>query len=493
MTRAGPGGVLALFHDTPVPLPNWPGPLTTDADGTVTLRDIGPGTRLLLQARDARFANEWLVLTTPREEAARPVEVALSPPRLLEGRIVAEDTGRPLEGVTVATEGYVPGLPSGIAEARTDREGRYRLRPFPGSLTLWVRPAANQPYVALYQNLTWPANAARHRADDFALPRGVLVRGTVLEAGTGKAAAGASVRYEWSYADNPFRAALQRRPTIQWDNAEARTDADGRFALTAPAGPGTLLVKAAGPDFIHVETGSGPLLRGRPAGGMPHFPDAVLPLALEPGSPVQTPVLALRRGVTVRGRVLNHHGKPASALLVSPTYVPTGMELKPHTLPVRDGRFEVPGCEPGAKLTVWAFDPAKKEGGFAEFTVKPGAGPEVRLAPCVSARVRVVDGAGKPVARPRLAVLLLLRPGDSINDSLQNGTRPALEMWAPLAFGRDLEAVEVGTGVFTLKHLIPNASYTLLAEGRPSWPERFPFTAPPTGTREVTLTVGRAR
>jgi hypothetical protein len=408
---------------------------------------------------------------------------------------LAEDTGQPLAKATVIVESRVGGSLPGYSEARTDREGRYRVRPFPGkTLRLWVYPAPEQPYIPLSQDITWPPNAARHSANDLSVPRGILVRGTVLEAGSQKAVAGAAVRYEWAYKDNPFRTALRNRRGVQWELRDARTDADGVFLITIPPGPGTLLVKAAEPDYVHVETSSGQLLDGKPAGGRPYFADAILPLALPPNSDMQTPVIPLHRGITVRGRVLNHDGKPAaSARLLSPTFVPDEMELKGHTLPVRNGSFELPGCTPGAKLAVWVFDPVKKEGGFTEFTVKSGTEPEVRLLPCVSARVRVVDGKGKPVTRPYVAAELVLRPGDSINASLQKGTKPKLGIWTSLVFGRDHEAIEMGPGVATLSYLIPNATYNIRAEGKPSWPEYFPFTAPATGTGEVTLTVGLPR
>ena len=82
----------------------WPGPFVTDESGTITLRDIGANTKLLLQARDDRFAPQWIRVTTPRAESTEPITVSLAPHRLLEGRIIAEDTKQPLANATVFVE-----------------------------------------------------------------------------------------------------------------------------------------------------------------------------------------------------------------------------------------------------------------------------------------------------------------------------------------------------------------------------------------------------
>src|SRR5262249_22950191 len=148
------------------------------------------------------------------------------------------------------------------------------------------------------------------------------------------------------------------------------TKPDGTFCLAVPPGPGNLLVKAAQPDFVHVETSLGSLLGGRP-GGTPYFPDAQVALNLQPMDETRKLAVALRRGVTLRGRVVGYDGRPvASGLLLAPTYVPEGWEVKGHTLPVRDGRFELPGCEPGQKVRVWVYDPGQKQGAVADLAAK---------------------------------------------------------------------------------------------------------------------------
>jgi hypothetical protein len=489
VARNSPPGVLVLYHEPPVPLPGWPGPVRTDDDGYFILRDIAPQTQITCQVRDERFATQWLIFRAGKDGRAQPEMLSLSPPRTLEGRLTAEDTGQPLANVTVVVETYLPGALPGSVTGRTDRAGLYRVRPFPGQrLEAWVYPPRDMPYLALRHQLPWPGDAVEHHQADLSLPRGILVRGTVQEARSGRPVPEAAVRFEWSYKDNPFRAQAQARRGVQWQIRDARTGPAGTFSLALPPGPGHLLVKAADPDFVHVETSLGRLLDGR-KGGTPYFPDALVPLQLQPTDKTQKLAIRLRRGVTLRGRVVGHDGKPVpSALLLAPTYVPQGLEVRGDTLPVRAGRFELPGCAPGGKVTVWFYDPKKKEGAVAHLTAKAGAEPVVRLAPCVSARLLLLDRTGAAVGQPRLMTQLVLRPGDSVNESLQKGTEAGIAVWTTLVFGRDHEP-RVGAGKAFFPHLIPGAKYAIRAQGKLGWPRAVTFTAPLVGSRDLGIVV----
>ncbi|HJZ55043.1 MAG TPA: sigma-70 family RNA polymerase sigma factor [Gemmataceae bacterium] len=486
MSRGGDAGLFVLYYQPPVPLPGWPDSITTDEEGCFTLRDIGPQTQISFQVRDERFATEWLRFQTQKQERAEPVVLTLTPARTFESRVTAEDTGQPLPDATVIVHSSLPGALPGYVEGRTDREGRVRVQPFPGDrLEVCVYPPPGAPFLVLKQDLEWPGAAPRYRSD-LSVPRGVLVRGTVQEADSGQRVPGAAVSFRWAYADNPHRAAVRTDRGTQWRTPDTQTGPDGTFALAVPPGPGTLLVKAAEPDFVHIETSLGWLLDGR-KGGTPYFPDAVVPLRLAPADAAQEFVIPLRRGITLRGQVVGRDGRPvASALLVCPTYIPEGLEVQGHTLPVRAGRFELPGCEPGKKVPVWFYDPLKKEGAVAELTVVPGAEPEVRLAPCVSAQVLIVDEAGAPVRKPRLMTELVIRPGDEINDSLQKGTVAGLRVWTQLVFGVDHEPIIEGkAGEALIPHLIPGATYTIRAKEPIAWLPKITFPAPPAGSMNL--------
>jgi hypothetical protein len=483
MSRAEPSGVFFQFAEPPVHLPGWPDSALTDADGYFTLRGLCPATVVSLQVRDERFATQWLTLTTTETGRTQPAVLPLMPPRILEGRLTAADTGQPLANVTIVVESYGGTLGGRLSqvEARTDAKGRYRVQPFNGQhYDLWAYPPHELPYLVVTKRFQWPAGAVQHAAD-VALPRGALVRGKITEAGSGRPVGGAAVNYEPLGGVNRTVAS---DPYSRWSTRTVRSGADGSFVLAVPTSAGHLLAKAAEPDYIHAEVDTRRLLDGR-KGGRPSFPDAFMPLYLKTTKEGKEIAIKLRRGVTLRGRVVGRDGNPvASGWLIAPTYVPFGQEFKGHTLPVRDGRFEVPGCEPGRKMSLWFYDPQKQEGALVELQAGAGAEPEVRLAPCTSARVRFLDPKREVIDRPRVMAELVIRPGDNENDSLQQGTPARLSVRAAQLHGLSYERIQDG-GRVTLPYLIPGAMYLIRAEERLGWPERLTFTAPQTGTVEL--------
>lgn len=485
-----PGWVHVLYYDPPVPLPGWPDPIVSDDDGFFDLPGIGVQTQVTLQVRDERFATQWLGFRTGAKERAEPFVLPLASARALEGRVVADDTGEPLAGATVVLTTMPPlepppyGFLAGYVMGRTDREGRYRLRPFPGTqVDVTVYPPAGQPYLHVRKEVRWPGNAAHQQADQ-SLPRGVMLRGTVTELGTGRPVGGATVSYEWCGKDNAFKKTLMARVGTPKPAEDAATGPDGAFSIVVPPGPGTLLVKAAEPDFVHVEVGSSLLSTGTP-GGAPYFPDAIATLRLQPGDPTQQLALTLRRGVTLRGRVTGHDGRPVpSALVLSPTYVPERLELKGHTLPVRGGRFELPGCEPGARVRLWFYDPNKKEGAVAELTADPTTEPEVRLAPCVAARLRLVNREGKPVAA-RLSAELVIRPGPTAVDTYRSELQVGVVARVVGIYGPENDPTRADEGHYLVRYLIPGATYAIRSDKQSGWREKLTFTAPLTGVHDA--------
>lgn len=479
-------GVYAYFDEPPDVGPGWHDPGTTDAAGTVTLRDLAPGTDATLRVRDDRFAPQWVRVRVPPAGGADPVEARLEPVRTLDGRVTGA-AGEPLAGARVVVDTGTPGVLAGPVEVRADAAGRFRVRPFPGeTLKAYVSPPPDRPYLDMVRQFDWPAGGAVHQIELSPL-RGVLVRGTAVEHGTGRRVAGALVKYEARHTNNALFANDPERVRlgVQWQVRNARTGPDGTFALAVPHGVGAVLVKAAEPDYVHVETGTAWLWQGR-TGGAPLFPDAVVPLTAAPEDAPHEVTAVLRRGVTVRGRVVGHAGRPAaSALLFSPAYIPEGLEMAGHPVRVRDGGFELPGCEPGKPARVWVYDPRLKEGAVAEFTAGAGE-PEVRLAPCVGVRLRVIDRARKPLRLQDWGAYILFRPGDDSNEATWKGTLARLSMPARRAHGIDHRPAEAGDGVVVYRDLIPGATYYVTARVGEEIPSILTtFTAPAAGTLDL--------
>src|SRR5262249_46112035 len=242
--------------------------------------------------------------------------ISLAPARVLEGVIRAADTGKPLPDAHLRVDAwdkrttrparqgetwgrYLPGR----ADARADAQGRYRVNPFPGdTLDVWVYPPDGAPYLVVNKRgVTWPEKAARHELD-LTLPRGVLVRGKVTEAGSGKPVPGAAVQFQKRMTNNPQLARAQADPMAVWWVDDALSGPDGGFQIAVQPGPGHLLVRGPTDDYVHVETSTMQLETGQ-RGGRPLFPDGLLPLELHPATEAVTVSITLRRGVTVRGRV----------------------------------------------------------------------------------------------------------------------------------------------------------------------------------------------
>ena len=67
---------------------------------------------------------------------------------------------------------------------------------------------------------------------------------------------------------------------------------------------------------------------------------------------------------------------------------------------MKSGRFEIHGLDPGVEVPVYFLDPHHKLGATANFSGKSAAGGPitVRLQSCGTAKARLVDSSGKPVA-----------------------------------------------------------------------------------------------
>jgi protocatechuate 3,4-dioxygenase beta subunit len=487
LVKRGTAAPVLRFSRPPKGLSPWPAPVTTDDAGQFLIRDVGPGCDLNLQVLDERFAPQWLVLKTGPNEATEPVTFALEPRRTLEGTVTCEDTGEPMPNARLFVLSSGPGASPlvGKADGRADSQGRFRLAPFPGQeLVVSAHPADGKPYLVLQQSVHWPTATSRHEVH-FALPRGVRVRGRVVEVPSGRPVQGATVEYEPRTEDNPYARMTAGAPVIDWWSRDACSGPDGTFELPVLPGPGWLLVKGPSPEYMHVEVSARQLQAGR-AGGTSYFPDALVPLDLKADAADREVVATLRRGLTVTGRVLGHDGRPAAAaFLLAPTYLPLESALRgnllPMRLPVRDGRFELPGCDPDKGVPVLFFDPHHQAGAVVELSGKQ-AGDEpvlVRLAPCSRATARCVDAKGRLVPQPALRLAVLLRPGADLQDSINHQvdaclTVPVERLWGSSGISFDAQA-----GTQTFAGLIPGATYLVQADEGNGMVRKAAFTALP--------------
>ena len=222
-------------------------------------------------------------------------------------------------------------------------------------------------------------------------------------------------------------------------------------------------------------------------GGTPYFLHAVEPLRLAPAAAPHDCPIVVRRGVTLRGRVVGYNGEPvASGLVLSPSYIPEGLQLKGHPLPITDGRFEVPGLDTNSSTPMIFFDRRKKEAAFAVLTARAGEEPEVRLTPCVSARVRIV-GTGAGAAR--VSTEIVFRSGPDSNATFATGEVARLTVWTQRIFGADKLPIKEKPSEFLLPNLVPDATYLVRVDVPGFAPVWTPFTAPAAGAEPAVIVV----
>jgi hypothetical protein len=405
--RSSPG---FLFHDPPADLPAWPAPATSDEKGRLALRGIGPDWDLFLLSRDGRFARQELQSMAPDRKGDKELTWSLAPARVAEGTVTYADTGKPLANArltVVASRDKYRG-PFYHVDSRTDEKGRFRfVAPVGERVVLWADPPAGQPYLIGSKVLTWPKGAVRLEGVRLTLPRGLTVRGTVTEKPSGRPVARATVEFVRFRDNNPFFNAPGA-------SGVAVSDARGRFELTVVPGPAHLLVKGPTPDYLHEPISSDKLFGRGGGGGRLHYPDAWVALNLKPKSGPHEVAVTLRRGVTVRGRVVGPDGKPvARAELVCRNYIPSRHTLNGYfSRRVKEGRFELPGCDPAKAVQVFFLDTKNRLGAVVDLSGKQAGKPvTVKLRPCGTAKVRFVDARGNPFPDVKPQIGVVLTPG----------------------------------------------------------------------------------
>jgi hypothetical protein len=257
----------------------------------------------------------------------------------------------------------------------------------------------------------------------------------------------------------------------------AITGKDGQFELSVAPGPGHLFVLGPTSDYLHVDTTLRELEGGKP-GSFRYYPDAVVPLDLKAGADVPEIKVQLRRGVTLKGRVVDPDGKPVKRFVVMcRSYIPAGWMIwnctGDNALECRDGSFELPGCDPDKVSTVYFWDRANQLGATAELSAKKdGAGSRVvRLERCGSAVInctgvdpRTKKPDGKPLVGYRSPLVFVFAPGDIEPPNTASADRDLEADYLNAILGWKTDA----EGNATVSNLIPGMTYAL----RPSYVPR---------------------
>ncbi|HVK07526.1 MAG TPA: hypothetical protein VM597_01995, partial [Gemmataceae bacterium] len=229
--------------------------------------------------------------------------------------------------------------------------------------------------------------------------------------------------------------------------------------------------------------------------GAPFFVHAVVPLSLGPTPAPNDLTIPLRRGATVRGRiVLPNAATSGDGMVVSPTFLPRGPVMTGDPILLTGNRFEIPGCPPNETVPLWFFDLPAKVGAFVKLPTDPTRDHEVPVTALAGARARFVDAAGVPLdlSLPNSQRLELeIRPGvDSLQPSPQREGPAAIHLDTAKMYPHAFDPKGTRDGVWRSDHLIPGARYRLVVPSRSNTPVVTTFTAPATGVLDLgTLTV----
>ncbi len=409
-------------------------------------------------------------------KAATPT-FTLTPAHWLEGRARLGESGPAAAGAkfVVISHSNPDVDPQGIRiGGRTDAGGRFRVNvPRCEEHEVLVYPPEGSPYA--FRRVLIASTQAVRQEIDVTLPRGVLIKGKVVESPSGRAVAGAIVEYRPRQAGNP---SFQKEAVAGRGGYEptAESGPDGSFRLGVLPGPGHLLIEAPTPHYIAAETSRGQIEDGVP-GGPRMFPDGLLVVDAPAGAEVEATV-TLRRGRSLCGRIVDPDGRPAvNAKIVERADL--------NLLPAEDGEFELAGLDSRKPVTVFFLDTKKQLARIVTFSGRDFERPAtVRLERCGSARTRFVDADGRPFAnvqfdesrRPMIELEMIVE--DRSPAPRDAGPRPeiAKTLFVNLDFEHYHTLATDAQGVVTYPNLIPGATYRILA-GEGNWVTKKEFVA----------------
>ncbi len=450
-------------------IPAWPRPTITDADGRFTINGVGRGVTTQLSVVDPRFALQMIDVQPDEASGAKSVTIALQPARIFNGRVMYADTGKPVPRGQVQISARGAGrqpvsLPTSFL---TDADGRFRANTPPGDvLNVLAAPPAGQLYLSDSKRVEWPKGAVEQSVD-LVLPRGAVIRGKVTEEGSNQSIAGALV---------VFSSHSGKGAGSTHGGGRADTSADGSFELAVVPGPGHLAIQAPSDDYVLREIGIRELAQGQP-GGQRLYSHSFIACDPKPGGTGLEVRVALRRGVTASGRIVDQDDRPVldtwiiGRAALGPS-VPTAWRLwwGDYHGNAPNGRFELHGLDPETEIPVYFLQPMQKLGVVVLLSGKSAAGAPltIRLQHCGTAVARLVDAKGQPLARRRgeYSLSMNVSPGsnsmsrDAADANRRSTEGPPLTRIDPFNYAKAPESDSQGR--ITFPALIPGASYRVV-------------------------------
>ena len=379
-------------------LPAWPKSAMSDCEGRFAVRGVGRDLRVVLMIDDPRFARQTVPIDADGTSVLKPATLALVPAKIIKGRITDADTGKPIPHAQLKVLSYHRTLGSTVSEFEADTEGRFRANPLHAKADRYEVSATapdGQPYLGVSKLFDWPKGAVEYPID-VALRPGMMIQGKVVEEGTGKPVAGARISFATLQSVERQSGAM---------NGRTASRSDGSFQLGVLPSPGHLVVLGPSDDYALLEIDGGLVREGIP-GGRRFYAHALLACEPKPDAASLDVTVTLRPAMPVSGRVVGPDEKTIenawmiSRVCISPSPSAWLSWRAQHHDIVKSGRFELHGIDPDAEVPVYFLEPHQKLGATARFSAKPMPDglATVRLQPCGTARARLVDTGGKPIA-----------------------------------------------------------------------------------------------
>jgi RNA polymerase sigma factor (sigma-70 family) len=441
----------------------WPRPVKTDDQGRISLPGIGSGAQINLRVRDLRYARQDLFLDSAKSSSGKESTVALEPAHIIEGRVLAADSGQPIPNAVVSASGLVMNEHARgyfTAKFRSDDQGRFAMNPVASeSYTLGAFPTGGEPYLIQQDELKWTKGAIK-ATHDIKLRRGVLIRGKVTETETHRPLPASSIMFM------PVRGGDE--VLSGWQATVASQD-DGTFQIAVAAGKGHLLVFGPTGDYVLGEIGSNKLFYDRP-GGVRYHGHAIIPYEVKAGDPPHEVGAELHPGVTIKGRVEGPDGQT-----ITDGFILTTLRIEPFNpfwrgdfhVPIRDGRFELHGLDPNGSTSIHVLDPEHEWGASVDISGKQaGEDVTIRLQSCGQAKARFVGPDRKAVAKHQTHFEIVVTPGPS-SISREKPEQAVLAADAALVANVDRKhywnmPLTDAEGRITFPSLIPGASYRII-------------------------------
>jgi hypothetical protein len=451
----------SLYGHAPADARTWPRRPKSDDLGRFVFHGVGRGHFVSFVVGDSRFAQQWLGIATDDRDGPKEVTLALQPAKIIEGRVLAADTGRPIPNalIDVGADRKNGTEPS---KYRADAQGRFRANPYPADhFTVTAFPPEGEPYLPASVGFDWIKGAIKSEVD-VKLRRGIVIEGKVTEEGSGRGLAGASVQY---------LAINAAEGKGGWEAMVASRE-DGLYRIVVPAGKGHLLVFGPTADFIFDVIGDPMLFYGQP-GGRRNYAHRIIAYEVKAGEPPRPIDAALRPGNTIKGRVIGPRGEAVDhAAIITRLHIESFNTFwrGDYQLHARDGSFELHGLDPEKAVPAYFLDADHDWGATLDASGKLARdGLTVQLQPCGRARARFVGPDGQPVAKLPLwrYLEILAAPGPpAFSRGVRDRAALMADSWSLAGVDREhysslKSPVTDDDGRVTLPALIPGASYRL--------------------------------